>query len=240
MKRWRRDVVVVNHHPSAAIALRLQPGGRAAASVDIAIFDEAHPTGRGRGSDSSAPAGRALLDFARDLLTQPNWLHAACKTGRARIPWLERAARELRLTAAGPAGDGGAPSCGPTEAGLARARSWSPRWANWPNNGPRAGGAGGCGEASPDFQRLQERAQSLRTRRHSPLPPAGRRNVRWIDVRPQQVRLVESPSTSAPPCAGNDAARLRAGSSPRPRWVTTSSSAGSPKVGWPARRTRAA
>ncbi|MGE5118250.1 MAG: ATP-dependent DNA helicase, partial [Betaproteobacteria bacterium] len=98
------DLVVVNHHLFFAdMALRDSGVAELLPSVELAVFDEAHQLGEAGVQFLGCTLGSAqVIDFARDLL--------ACGLQQARglAPWQElaagcdRAARELRLAAAGP------------------------------------------------------------------------------------------------------------------------------------------
>jgi len=189
------DVVVVNHHLFFAdLALRDSGVAELLPTVDAAVFDEAHQLveagvqflGRLLGSGQ-------VLDFARDMLA------AGLQQARGLVPWdqhaaaCERAARELRLVAAG---------------ALREVRgSVKLRW------NERAAGAGfvpalqalsaACEaaaegletvvEASADFGKLQQRALQLAQAAEHFAGDAADDRVRWIDLSPQQVRLVEAP-----------------------------------------------
>jgi ATP-dependent DNA helicase DinG len=189
------DVVVINHHLFFAdLALRDSGIAELLPTVDAAVFDEAHQL-----VDAGVQfLGRALgsaqvIDFTRDMLG------AGLQLARGLLPWAElssacdRAARELRLACAGP---------------LAQARAtlklrWDER-AEQPAFTAAlhalAHAATAAAEAldtvselAPDFPRLQQRALELAARARHFEGDTTSGHVRWIDVTPQQARLVEAP-----------------------------------------------
>ena len=186
------DIVVVNHHLFFAdLALRDTGMAELLPTVDAVIFDEAHQLNEAGVQFLGRLLGSGqLLDFARDLL--------ACGQGQARgfgaWPELsarcELAARELRLSAAGPM------------RGNLRLR-WEERAGQPPFDEAVERVRRACGEAAdalaavaaagPDLTRLHERARQIEARAALFLQPAAADHVRWIDVTPGQVRLVESP-----------------------------------------------
>lgn len=189
------DLVVVNHHLFFAdLALRDSGVAELLPTVDAAVFDEAHQLVETGVQFLGTLLGTGqLLDFARDL-------HATgLAQARGLMPWaelqagVERAARELRLVCAGPlrevrgivklrwderAADGALqPALEDLRAALDRA----------------ATAAGGVAETSPDFVRLEARARELAAKAAGFADEAADGRVRWIDLSPQQARLVESP-----------------------------------------------
>ncbi len=189
------DLVVINHHLFFAdLALRDSGVAELLPTVDAAVFDEAHQLVETGVQFLGTTLGTAqVLDTARDLLA------AGLQHARGLQPWndlsaaLERAARELRLACAGALRE---------VRGLLKLR-WSDRAADGalqpalePLAGAAARAAAAVGEvaaAAPDLARLQERLHTLAglAERFQGDAPAGR--VRWIDLSPQQARLVESP-----------------------------------------------
>ena len=163
-------------------------------TVDAAVFDEAHQLveagvqflGTTLGTGQAVELGRDLLGTG---LSQAHGLQ----------PWpelqagLERAARELRLACAGALHD---------VRGLIKLR-WDERAANSalvPMLRALAEAAleaaealAGVAEIGPDFGKLEQRARSIASlaQRFESEAPDGQ--VRWIDLSPQQARLVESP-----------------------------------------------
>jgi len=189
------DIVVVNHHLFFAdMALRDSGVAELLPTVDAAIFDEAHQLAEAGVQFLGTTLGSGqLIDFARDMLA------AGLQQARGLVPWpdlaagLDRAARDLRLHAAGPLRE---------VRGIVKL-GWEDR-AALPAFGEAlaavAVAARQAGEAlrtvselAPDFSKLEQRASqfaSLASRFEGDCP-AGR--VRWIDLTPLQVRLVESP-----------------------------------------------
>jgi ATP-dependent DNA helicase DinG len=215
------DLVVVNHHLFFAdMALRDTGVAELLPSVEVAVFDEAHQlTEAGVQFLGTVLGSSQILDFARDLLG------AGLQQARGLAPWqdlvagCERAARELRLVVAGASREGR-----------------STLKLRWNERSERAefaaaladvAGAGAAAlqaldtvsELSPDFTKLAERAtQLVRLAERFGVPaPVGQ--VRWIDVSPHQVRLVESPLDI------RDALREQMAMSPK-AWVFTSATLG--------------
>jgi ATP-dependent DNA helicase DinG len=188
------DVVVINHHLFFAdLAVRESGMAELLPTVRSVVFDEAHQINEtGVQFLGQHLSTGQLLDFARDLL--------ACGLQQARglADWpqlasvLERAARELRLCA------------GKTYPG-AKLR-WTqaapeqldpPAWSNALAGVTEALKAvsqalAGVSELSPDFVRLQGRAQSIGELLEFFAHPCEPGSVRWLDVG-AQLRLVESP-----------------------------------------------
>jgi ATP-dependent DNA helicase DinG len=193
------DVVVVNHHLFFAdMALRDSGVAELLPTVDVAVFDEAHQLAEAGVQFLGTMLGTGqLIDFARDVLAQglsearglQDWqgLQARC----------EKAARELRLACAGALASGGR-----DVRGLIKLR-WQER-AQTPaflaalqevevlaDLAVRT--LSTVTEISPDFVRLHERAEQLAELARLFAQPAADGAVRWIDLSPQQARLVESP-----------------------------------------------
>jgi ATP-dependent DNA helicase DinG len=189
------DLVVVNHHLFFAdMALRDSGVAELLPSVDVAVFDEAHQLGEAGVQFLGSTLGSGqLLDFARDMLA------AGLQQARGLQPWndlaavADHAARELRLTCAGPLRD---------TRGILKLR--------WEERASRMGFADvlaqigtACeaaiealdtvSELSPDFTRLAERARELARLGQRFAAPALDGNVRWIELSAQQARLTESP-----------------------------------------------
>ena len=187
------DLVVVNHHLFFAdMALRDSGVAELLPTVDVVVFDEAHQVVEAgvQFLGTVLSTGQAI-EFGRDMLAA-GLLHA-----RGLQPWadlqagIERAARELRLACAGPiqevrgvlkrrweeAADA-LPGALPALADAARAA---------------AEGLAAVAEAAPDFPKLEQRARTLATLATHFEAEAAAGHVRWIDLTPQQARLVESP-----------------------------------------------
>jgi ATP-dependent DNA helicase DinG len=189
------DLVVINHHLFFAdMALRDSGVAELLPSVDAVVFDEAHQLvetgvqflGRHLGSAQ-------VIDFARDLLAAglaharglANWTELAARC--------EQAARDLRLAAAGSQRE---------VRGLLKLR-WSERDDDAVFGAALAALAEACREvhaalqpvlgSAPDFVKLAERAADLAERADVFAEEAPGGHVRWIDLSPQQARLIESP-----------------------------------------------
>jgi ATP-dependent DNA helicase DinG len=189
------DLVVINHHLFFAdMALRDTGVAELLPSVDAAVFDEAHQLvdtgvqflGQQLGSGQ-------VLDFARDLLA------VGLQQARGLGEWAglaagcERAARDLRLAAAGPLRE---------VRGLIKLR-WSER-ADDAGFAAALQALASAAEAAatglepvqghtPDFAKLHARALELAARADTFADAAPDDHVRWIDLSPQQARLIQSP-----------------------------------------------
>lgn len=189
------DVVVVNHHLFFA-DLALRDGGVAELlpSVDVAIFDEAHQLPEAGIAFLGTTLGSAQgVDFARDMLA------AGLQHARGLAPWpelasaCEKAARDLRLAANGTIGE--------VRAGLKL--RWQERAGDAAFGAALAAFGEACAaaaaaldtvsELAPDFVRLHERALQLRALGQRFAGAVAADAIRWIELTPQQARLVESP-----------------------------------------------
>ena len=189
------DVVVVNHHLFFAdMALRDSGVAELLPSVDAAVFDEAHQLVEAGVQFLGTTLGSAqVIDFARDLLA------LGLQQARGLVDWqtlaadCERCARDVRLAAGGSLRD---------LRGSVKLR-WNER-----SEQPAfiealsalstacdaaAAGAHSVVDAGPDFAKLQDRATALSALAAAFRREAAETHVRWIDVSPQQARLVESP-----------------------------------------------
>ena len=189
------DVVVVNHHLFFAdMALRDSGVAELLPSVDAAVFDEAHQLVEAGVQFLGTNLGSAqVIDFARDLLA------LGLQQARGLVDWqalaadCECSARDLRLAAGGSLRE---------LRGTVKLR-WNER-----SEQPAfiealsalstacdaaAAGAHSVVDAGPDFAKLQDRATALSALAAAFRREAAQTHVRWIDVSPQQARLVESP-----------------------------------------------
>jgi ATP-dependent DNA helicase DinG len=187
------DLVVVNHHLFFAdMALRDSGVAELLPTVDAAVFDEAHQLVEAgvQFLGTTLATGQAI-DLGRDLIA------AGLAHARGLQPWndlqagIERAARELRLACAGEQREVRAmlkrrweergEATGPALQGLADAALAA------------AQALAGVAEAAPDFPKLEQRARTLAALAARFDEEAAAGHVRWIDLTPQQARLVESP-----------------------------------------------
>ena len=189
------DIVVINHHLFFAdMALRDSGVAELLPSVDVAVFDEAHQLVEAGVQFLGTNLGSAqAIDFARDLLA------LGLQQARGLVDWqvlaaaCERAARDLRLAAAGALRD-----VRGTVKLRWNERSQQPAFVEALNALAAACTAAAEGlqaviDLGPDFAKLQERASTLARLAKSFQQAAAESHVRWIDVSPQQARLVESP-----------------------------------------------
>ncbi len=193
------DVVVVNHHLFFAdLTLRDTGVAELLPSVEIAVFDEAHQLAEAGVQFLGTLLGTSqLIDFARDTLAQGLAHARGVHDWQVLHAGVEKAARELRLAAAGPLATAGRELRGTLKLGW-KERATQPVFAT-----TLAGVETACAaalealtavrDAAPDFARLCERAQQLRdlAKVFAAEPDPG--DVRWIDLSPHGARLVESP-----------------------------------------------
>jgi ATP-dependent DNA helicase DinG len=215
------DIVVVNHHLFFAdMSLRDSGVAELLPSVEVALFDEAHQLTEAGVQFLGTTLGTGqVIDFARDVLG------AGLQQARGLQPWQEiagacdRAARDLRIAAAGRLRD---------LRGTLKLR-WNERGAQADFAEALAGVRQACdaagaalkvvADSSPDFVKLGERAQQFATLAERFAAPAEDGQVRWIDVSPHQARLVESPLDI------RDALREQMALAPK-AWVFTSATLG--------------
>jgi ATP-dependent DNA helicase DinG len=225
------DVVVVNHHLFFAdLALRDSGVAELLPTVDAAVFDEAHQlVEAGVQFLGTQLATGVALELARDALA------AGLQHARGLKPWaelqlaLERAARELRLAAAGPLRE---------VRGVAK-RRWDEAESALSGALPGLADAAreladalaGVAEAGPDFPRLEQRARTLAALAGHFGTEAEAGQVRWVDVSTHQARLVESPLDIRDMLSGQRQAQPKA-------WVFTSATLGDDEaMSWFTRRT---
>ena len=187
------DLVVVNHHLFFAdMSLRDSGVAELLPTVDVAVFDEAHQLVEAgvQFLGTQLATGQAI-DLGRDLLA------AGLQHARGLQPWdllqagIERAARELRLACAGPIHE---------VRGVLK-RRWEDAAEALPGALPALADAAlaaaealaAVAEAAPDFPKLEQRARTLATLSRHFEQEVAAGHVRWVDLTPQQARLVESP-----------------------------------------------
>ncbi len=189
------DLVVVNHHLFFAdMALRDSGVAELLPTVDAAVFDEAHQLAEAGVQFLGTTVGSAqVIDFARDMLA------AGLQHARGLVPWpdvaaaCDRAARDLRLAAAGPVRDvrGVVKLRWEDRAGLPLFQQALEAMAEACHEAAKA--LDTVSEMAPDFTKLQERAEQLAGTAERFSNPCLDGHVRWIDLTPMQVRLVQSP-----------------------------------------------
>ncbi|MEF7616038.1 ATP-dependent DNA helicase [Aquincola sp. MAHUQ-54] len=189
------DLVVVNHHLFFAdMALRDSGVAELLPTVDAAVFDEAHQlVDVGTQFLGRALGTAQLIDLARDMLGLGQQQARGVVDWQALASRCDRAARELRLAAGGSM----------REVYASIKLRWNERAAAADFCAALEAVAAACdaavdglsvvSETSPDFVRLQARAQqAAQVARHFAEPPTPE-HVRWIDLSAQQARLVEAP-----------------------------------------------
>lgn len=215
------DIVVVNHHLFFAdLALRDSGVAELLPTVDVAVFDEAHQMVEAGVQFLGQTLGTGqVVDYSRDLLA------VGLQHARGLQPWAElagaceKAARDLRLAAAGEL----------REVRAIVKRRWE--------EAARGDGLGealqalvdalktaaeavqGVVETAPDFARLQGRAADLAAQAARFQGPGAADHVRWVDLTPNQARLVETPLDIRAMLSQQRAAARRA-------WVFTSATLG--------------
>ncbi|WP_444718826.1 ATP-dependent DNA helicase [Paucibacter hankyongi] len=189
------DVVVVNHHLFFAdMTLRDSGVAELLPSVDLAVFDEAHQLAEAGVQFLGTMLGSAqLLDFARDVLGLGLAQARGLQDWQELHQRLERAARELRLVCAGPMRE---------VRGMLKLawheRAGRPGFAKALDDVSEAAELAiemldTVKETSPDFVRLHERALELSKLAQVFTAEPDDADVRWIDLTPNQARLIESP-----------------------------------------------
>jgi ATP-dependent DNA helicase DinG len=188
------DVVVINHHLFFAdLAVKDSGMAELLPTVNIVIFDEAHQLNETGVQFLGAQLSTGqLLDLARDTLAAGLQLARGLQDWSVLAAGLERAARDLRLSAG---------------------KQWQGAKLRWTSLAPEGVDeeawttairvvCQACEhlrislltvtELAPDFERLCSRAQELGQRAEKFLLACPVDAVRWLEVG-QQLRLVESP-----------------------------------------------
>lgn len=229
------DVVVINHHLFFAdLAVKDSGMAELLPTVSVVIFDEAHQLNETGVQFLGAQITTGqLLDLARDTLAAGLQLARGLQDWSALASGLERAARELRLSA------------GKQRQGAKL------RWTGFEPEGIDAdawttaihGVCQACehlkaalllvSELAPDFERLCTRAQELGQRAEKFLQACPADAVRWVEVG-QQLRLVESPLDIAE-SVKNKMLKISATDTPQAHksWIFTSATLGhEPQLKW--------
>jgi ATP-dependent DNA helicase DinG len=187
------DLAVVNHHLFFAdMALRDSGVAELLPTVDVAVFDEAHQLVEAgvQFLGNTLATGQAI-ELARDMLA------AGLQHARGLQPWadlqagIEKAARDLRLACAGPI----------REVRGVLKRRWEEAADDLPSaldtlaDAAKAAAAAlaTVAEVAPDMPKLEQRALELAAKASHFESEAPHGHVRWVDLTPQQARLVESP-----------------------------------------------
>ena len=192
------DVVVINHHLFFAdMALRDSGVAELLPSVDAAVFDEAHQLVEAGVQFLGTTLGTAqAIDFSRDLLALGLQQARGLADWQALAADCDHAARELRLAANGSLRD---------MRGMVKLR-WNER-SDTPDFSQALQALAAASTAAadalkavvdlgPDVAKLEERASRVAQLADAFQKDAAEGHVRWIDVSPQQARLVESPLDS--------------------------------------------
>lgn len=231
------DVVVINHHLFFAdLAVRESGMAELLPSVRVAVFDEAHQLNETGVQFLGLQLGTGqLLDFARDVLA------AGLQQARGLVDWqqiasdVERAARDLRLSAGKAYGGGKLRWADAAPEGLEPGH-WREALAALQEACIEAvDGLATVSELAPDFVRLHERATDLQERVRRFAGECAEGAVRWVDVG-TQLRLVESPLDIAEAVQAKllgTPAQADAAAERGKAWIFTSATLGDdPKLRW--------
>lgn len=187
------DLVVINHHLFFAdLALRDSGVAELLPTVDAAVFDEAHELVEAgvQFLGVQLSTGQAI-DLGRDVLAMGLQHARGLERWNDLQSGIEHAARQLRLASAGTvrevrgvlklrwderAGALREPLADLAEAARAAAQALAR-----------------VAETAPDLPKLEQRARTLTALCERFAEGAEADHVRWIDLTPQQARLVESP-----------------------------------------------
>ena len=239
------DVVVINHHLFFAdLAVRESGMAELLPSVRVVVFDEAHQLNEtGVQFLGQQLSTSQLLDVTRDVLAAGLQLARGLVDWQAVVSSLEKAARDLRLLGGKRHSNTTLRWTAPSPEGL--------HPADWEAGLQAVGWA--CAQAlqaletvsemAPDFVRLRERVQAMAQLVDVFLQPAPADGVRWVDIGPSHLRLMQAPLDIAQTVrekllhaqhtqvAGDDDndshSHLQRHIDPRPRtWVFTSATLG--------------
>jgi ATP-dependent DNA helicase DinG len=189
------DLVVINHHLFFAdLALRDTGMAELLPGVEAVVFDEAHQLVETGVQFLGLTLGSAqAIDLARDLLGVGLAQARGLADWSALAGGIERASRDLRLAAAGPL----------RELRAALKLRWSERAGREDFVAALQSLTAAADVAhdalqsvvdvGPDMLRLQERAAALAASARTFEAEGEAERVRWIDLTPHSVRLVDSP-----------------------------------------------
>jgi len=216
------DIVVVNHHLFFAdMALRESEVAELLPSVDVAVFDEAHQLMEvGLQFLGSTLGSGQLLDLSRDVLAAGLQHARGLRSWQELAGGLERSARELRLACAGRLAETRSSTKREWD-DVAREPGWSVALENLVLHLAQAKEAALAVEGTaPEWRRLAERCAELMQRAQRFASPVDAHRVRWADLSPHGVRLVESPLNIRDALAEQRAMARRS-------WIFTSATLGS-------------
>lgn len=229
------DVVVINHHLFFAdLAVKDSGMAELLPTVNVVIFDEAHQLNETGVQFLGAQLTTGqLLDLGRDTLAAGLQLARGLQDWSSLTSGLERAARELRLSAG---------------------KQWQGAKLRWTSLEPEGIDQSAwlaainlvcqacehlraallmVNDLAPDFERLSVRSQELGQRAERFLQTCPADAVRWVEVG-QQLRLVESPLDIAE-SVKNKMLKLSAPNEPQAHksWIFTSATLGhEPQLKW--------
>lgn len=215
------DLVVVNHHLFFAdMALRDSGVPELLPTVDAAVFDEAHQIVETGVQFLGQVFGTGqVIDFGRDLLAATLAQARGLQDWQALQAAVDRAARDLRLACAGPLRE---------VRGFLKLR-WDERGRDGALVEPLRALGGALRHAGdalatvaamgPDLAKLEQRARELAAGAAAFEADTAEGHVRWIDLSPQQARLVESPLDIREMLAAQRAGQPKA-------WIFTSATLG--------------
>ena len=188
------DVVVINHHLFFAdLAVRDSGMAELLPTVKVVIFDEAHQLNEtGVQFLGTQLTTGQLLDLARDTLAAGLQFARGLSDWSSLVSGLDRAARDLRLSAGKHWNGAKLRWVGASPEGL-EVNSWISAMQTVGNACQSLLAAlQVVSEIAPDFVRLHERTTVLLERTARFLQPSPVDSVRWLEVG-QQLRLIESP-----------------------------------------------
>ena len=221
------DVIVINHHLFFAdLAVRDSGMAELLPTVKVVIFDEAHQLNEtGVQFLGTQLTTGQLLDLSRDTLAAGLQFARGLNDWSSLVTSLERAARDLRLSAGKHWLGTKLRWIGVAPEGLEEA-SWLSAMQTV-NNACESllAALQVVSEIAPDFVRLHERASVLQERAILFLQPNAIDSVRWLEVGPQ-LRLVESPLDIAESVQKKMLKLHEPDSLPQKSWVFTSATLG--------------